>query len=1021
MNITEIAIKNSRLTVVLTLMLFLSGILAFVNLPKAQDPGFIIRTAVITTRLPGASPERIEQLITDRIELKVQEMPELDFLTSESRTGISIITVNFKENLVKMRPIFDDLRRKVADIQDELPEGSAEPEINDEFGDVFGSVYSLSGDGFSYQELKQFADEIRDILLKDPNIAKVNIHGAQDEVIYVDYSNAQLTELGLSPQQLSQILNSANTLSSGGSIRTGRERISLEPTGNFQSIDELRKTVLELPTGELLYLGDIAKVYRSYIDPPSSVTSVNGHRALVLAISMTEGSDILKLGKKLEQIIPEIEAQYPWGIELKKIWFQADLVETNVTNFVNNLLQAILIVVVVMIAFLGLRTGLIVASLIPLAIIITFFIMDQLNITVNQISLAALIIALGLLVDNAIVMVESILVKRENGMPAVDAAIQSGREMTIPLLTSSLTTGFAFMPIALAESAVGEYTSDIFYVVTITLLVSWLLAMTFIPMITTIFLKTDKKNSKQDSSKGVIYTTYCAILGLVLRNRLGTVACAITLLWVSIITLGYVPKLFIEPSEDPVFSGRLELPLGTSIEASQEIIADINEYLTENFYTDSETPWLDNWLIFIGDGGPRLTLGLDPPNPNPANAFLIANTKSGKHVKPIINKLNAYIHEKHPDLATQISRLENGPPVGYPIQIRISGAEIDTLFSIAEDISNHLYEKKEILSVKNSWGLQTKKLLVEVDQERARRAGVSSSDVAYSLETSLSGIELTQYRENDKLIPVKLRTSISDREDIRKLDGMSIYSQAAGKTVPLKQVADVKLAFESGLIERRDRNRTLTLLAQLKEGENTSAINEELIPWLDQQMSQWPKNYSYAMGGENEKSAEATAAIAAKLPLAAMTILLLLVGQFNSIRKPFIILTTIPLGIIGVSFGLLLAGSSLGFFTFLGIISLSGIIINNAIVLLDRITIEKNVLNKPVQQAITDACLQRMRPILLTAATTVLGMMPLWWGGTAMFRPLAIAIIFGLAFATLLTLCLVPVLYALFFNIKFKR
>ncbi len=1020
MNVTRLAIEKNRITLVLVFLLLSAGIMAYAGLPKAQDPGFTVRTAVITTRFPGASPQRVELLVTDKLEKKAQEMPEVDFITSESRTGVSIINVNFLESYKVMRPIFDDLRRKIEDVADDLPDGVRGPFVNDEFGDVFGSVYTLTGDGYSYAELEDVAEEIRDRLLKVPEIAKVTIHGAQDEVVFVEYNNSRLTELGLSPQQLSGVLSSVNVLSSGGQVVSGRERIALEPTGNFESVEELRRTVIQLPTGGLVYLGDIATVERAYVDPPDNVARVNGKPTLAIAISMREGGDITKLGEILDDLIPEIRAQYPWGIELEKIWFQAELVNASIDDFVSNLLQAIGIVVLVMIVTLKLRTGLVVATLIPSAIIITFFLMQSFGLTINQVSLAALIIALGLLVDNAIVMVESVLVKREQGMAAVEAAVKSGRELMLPLLISSLTTAAAFMPIALAESAVGEFTADIFYVVTLTLLTSWLLAMTFIPMLTTVALKVNP-NPAEETFDSRWYRLYRRVLATALRFRILTGLVVVAVFVFALKALGWVPQVFIAPSEDPVFTGKFEMPLGTSIETSQAVMADIDRFVETNLYQPGDgEPSVAAWLTFIGDGGPRFTLGLSPPNPNPANSFLIGKTVDGKVVDKVLAEIERYAREQYPDLQIQLSRLENGPPVGYPIQIRLSGVEIESLYRITDQVTAYLYEQPEVTAVKNSWGLRGKKLLVDVDQERARTAGVTSDDVAYSLKASLTGIDMTEYREDDKLIPVTLRSVAADRQDIGKLDGLSVYSQASGNTVPLKQVADTRLVFEPGVVERRDRERTMTLSVSLRPGVTAAEVNQRLSPWLRETSTGWPAGYSYEEGGESESSDEANASIAAKLPIAGMIIVLLLVGQFNSLRRPLIILATIPLGLIGVVFGLLIARSSFGFFTLLGIISLAGIIINNAIVLLDRVKIEIEELGKEPPDALMSACQQRLRPILLTTATTVLGMMPLWWGGSAMFQPMAVSIIFGLAFATMLTLLVVPVLYSALFRVSFK-
>ena len=1021
MNLTAKAIEGNRITVAVVALVLLSGLIAFQQIPKAQDPGFIIRTVLITTRFPGASPERVEQLVTDKIEKKIQEMPEVDNITSESRTGISVIYVNFKESYRIMRPIFDDLRRKVGSIESDLPQGTSSPEINDEFGDVFGSVYTLNGDGFTYSELKTVADELRDILLKEPDIAKVDIHGAQQEVIFVEYNNSRLSEIGLSPQQLAGALASVNILSSGGDIVSGRERITLEPTGNYESLQDLRRTVIQLPSGALVYLEDIADIYRGYKDPPRSVARVNGKPTLAIAVSMRDGGDILKLGERLNVLMPELTAQYPWGIQLEKVWFQADLVETNVSNFTNNLIQAVLIVIIVIVMFLGLRTGLVVGTLIPSTIIATFFAMQLFDITINQISLAALIISLGLLVDNAIVIVESILVKREQGVGAIQAAIESGTELKTPLLISSLTTALAFMPIAMAKSAVGEYTSDIFYVVGLSLLISWVLAMTFVPLVSTVALYVKPRSESADNAfDGRWYTLYRGLLGSSLRCPYRFLGVVVLLFVIAIVGMGQVRQEFIAPSEDPVFSAKLEMPLGTSIEASQQVMDGVDGFIRDT-YLDVDEPRVRNWLTFIGDGGPRFKLTLNPPTPNPANTFLIANTVHGGDVEEVMAGIETYVHQNHPDLSVQVKRLENGPPVDYPIIVRISGHDVDTLYRIADQVAGHLHDIPAISNVKNTWGLQTKKLLVRVNQELARRSGVTSEDVAYSLKAGLTGIDLTQFREDDDLIPVTLRTVAADRQDLSKLDGLTVYSQGTGRHVPLKQVADVELTFEPGVVERRDRERTMSLNIQLVAGATATEVVDVLRPWLEEVQQLWPAGHRFEIGGETEESGDANASIAAELPTAGMLIVLLLIGQFNSLRRPIIILTTIPLGLVGVTFGLLVANSSFGFFTILGLISLSGIIINNAIVLLDRIAIEIKEYGRTEAEAILQAAQQRFRPILLTTATTVLGMTPLLWGGTAMFKPMAITIIFGLAFATALTLLVVPVLYSLLFRVSFSK
>ena len=1017
MNITQFAINNNRVTIILVVLLILLGISTYFALPKAQDPGFIIRAAQITTYFPGASPERVENLVTDKIEKAVQEMPEIDFITSQSRTGISVITPNYKESYKNMRPIFDDLRRKVEDIENTLPQGIDGPHVNDDFGDVYGIIYGLMGDGFSYRELKDIADEIKDELLKVDDVAKVQLQGIQDEVVFVEYNNARLTELGLSPQQLNADLASLNIISSGGSIRVGPERITLEPSGNFESVEDLKKTVIQLPNdGGIVYLEDIATVYRDYEDPATQRARVNGKPAIIISISMTEGGNIVDLGERLDKEIPLIEAQYPHGITLQKLFFQPDYVNRDVAKFMSNLGQAVVIIVAVLLTFLGLRTGLLVATMVPVVVVLTFVAMGIFDITINQVSLAALIIALGLLVDNAIVVAEGVLVKMEHGAQVKEAAVEICNELSLPLLISSLTTAAAFLPIFLAESAVGEYTADIFKVVTIALMISWVLAMTFLPLMTTLFLKV---KNKQKSQENKLDKRYESILRWALNNRLMFLIFVVVIFFAAIQGLGLVPKVFMPPKTDTIINAQFNMPRGTDIDQTTEVVADVESYFSEHHLTTKESgeAGIHSWVSFIGLGAPRYVLTVNPDPRDARIAQMIINTNSYLDIPAIIERTQSHLREKYPDLEVKMKKLENGSPIDYPIEVRVLGKETAKLYEITGEIKTKLLEIPGVADVVDDWGLQTKKLLVTVDQSRARRAGVTSEDVAISLQAGLSGIELTEFREEDELIPITLRSVSADREDLAKLDGMSIYSNTTGNSVPLKQVADVSIEWQPPVIFRRDRQRAIKIGVQLVPSITPNEVNQHFRPWLTEFSKTWPRGYKFQEGGEAEESNDANAAIAAKLPLAAMLILLLLVGQFNSVRKTTIILTTIPLGMIGVTVGLIVADSIFGFMTILGVISLAGIVINNAIVLIDRIQIELEG-GKEIAIAILDAAKQRMRPILLTTATTIGGMLPLWISHDPMFETLAIAIIFGLAFATIITLLFVPVLYSILYRVQ---
>jgi multidrug efflux pump subunit AcrB len=1020
MNITRAAIEKNRITAAALGIILVAGIGAYFNLPRAEDPGFIIRTALVQTIFPGASPERVELLVTDKLEKAIEEMPEIDFLRSETKTGISVINVNIQARYKEMQPIWDKLRRKVDRVTPDLPEGIIGPTVNDEFGDVFGTILTVTGEGLTYAELNDVADEVRDELLLIDEVAKVDIYGTQQEQVFVEYRNARLAELGLSPVQLQAILEARNIITPGGSVTTGDERIVLEPSGNFESVEELRRSVINLPgRRDLVYLEDIATIRRGYIDPPKTMTRASGHPALALAVSLREGGNILDLGEQVMSLYQRLPARYPIGVDFDVITFQPDYVDRKVNDFVSSVLQAIGIVVLVMLAFLGLRTGLVVSSLIPMAMVMALLIMSLLGIGLDQMSLASLIIALGMLVDNAIVMSESIMVQMAEGKSRVEAAVGSANELRIPLLTSSLTTAAAFLPIFLAKSNAGEYTAPIFKVVTITLLSSWLLALTMIPLLCYRFLKVQERR-ESESYGSPFYTRYRATLVWMLQNRLRTVAGIAMLFVLSMAAMRWVPNIFFPPGDRAVITGEIRLPTGSPIERTAGTVRAIEAFLTDSLLAREEDGVV-NWAAFIGEGAPRYILPYAPEPPTPDFAYLIINTTSRGAVDSLAARLTQHVFDRQPGVTAKFKPVPLGPPVNWPIEIRLSGREPDRLFRIVEEVKSQVGATPGTRNVRDDWGRRTKKILVRVNQPRARRAGVSSRDVAISLQTVLSGFATTEYREGDKVIPVTMRSVQADREDLGKIEGLNVYAQATGRSVPLKQVADLEVSWQPAKIVRRDRVWTVAVQAELEPGLTATEVNATLEPWLEEQRSGWGPGYQYAVGGEDEEAAKSQASIAAQMPIAGLIIILLLVGQFNSFRRPAIILLTIPMGLIGVVVGLLVARSYFGFMTLLGVISLAGIVINNAIVLLDRIKLEIEQNGLEPSRAIIEAAQRRLRPILLTTATTVGGLTPLWLGGGPMWEPMAIAIIFGLIFATGLTLGLVPVLYSLFFKVSFEN
>ncbi len=1017
MNITKLAITNNRTSIVLLIVILLSGISAYNSMPKDYDPGFIIRTAQVITYFPGASPARVESLVSDKIEKAIQEIPELDYVKSESRTGISIVSANIKERYKKMRPIWDNLRRKIESIESELPAEAQKPIINDEFGDVFGIVVGVTAENFSYRELKQITDEVKDEFLTLAEVGKVDIFGEQDERVFIEYNNARLSELGLSPSQLSDQLASRNIVIPGGSIDLGDEKISLEPTGNFESIQEIAKTIIQVPgSDQVLYLNELATVRRGYVDPVSSKLSVSGERGLTIAVSMREGGNNLLLGNQIQETVNRLTGIYPIGVEFSFLSFLPKEVEEKVDDFVANLLQAVVIVTLVMLFFLGLRTGIIVASLIPASMIFGILIMSVFNISIDQISLAALIIALGMLVDNGIVMSENIMVQMGDGKKPIDAAIDSANELKLPLLTSSLTTAAAFLPIFLAESSTGEYTASLFKVVAITLLCSWLLSLTIIPLLCVHFLKV--KVAKQDFSSK-FYSTYRSLLAVLLQNRWKTMVATMLLFVLSILGLQVIPKLFFPPSDRNYFKVELELPVGTRIEATERVAKEMEAYIASELkVNDVRKSGVTSWVTYVGSGGPRFLLTHNPKPISSNYSLMIINVTDYKHIERLMTEIETFAFNQFPDLLIKLRKIENGSPISNPVEVRIKGKKTDQLFEIVDQVKEKMESINGLKAISDNWGMPIKKLQIEINQTRARRAGVSSKDIAISLQTGLSGLELTQYRESDDVIPVIMRTVENDRKNLRKLESLSVYSQASGVSVPLKQVADINVIWEPALILRRDRAKTVTVGAQIDSNTTASEAFLELRKWLDKERKNWPFGYSYEFGGEAESSQKANRSISEKLPIAIFIIILLLVAQFNSIRKSAIVLSTIPLGIIGVVFGLLIGQSFFGFMTLLGIISLAGIVINNAIVLLEKIKTELEDNPENLSDAIIQASQKRVRPILLTTATTVLGLIPLYLGGGEMWEPMALAIIGGLLFSTILTLGVVPVLYALLYKVK---
>ena len=1023
MNLTKIAINNNRVTYVLLIIIVFLGIAGYQQLSRDSMPPFTIRVASVVTSFPGASPERVESLITDKIEKVAQEIPEVKNITSESRTGLSVVSVTLKDNVPphKLQPVWDRLRRKIENLEAELPTGIYGPDLKDEdVGVVYGISVGLENDGFEYRELKEYAEDLRDEMIKLDDAAKVEIGGIIEERIFIEFDNTKLARLGLSSSALKNIISGTNIIIPAGEVNLEGERVILEPSGNLESLEEIRQIIVPIGNqGETMFLGDLTRVYRDYISPRTSIVKVNGDEGLSLSLSLKENANIVELGKAVDELLIEYNKQLPVGINAVRIASQDYEVEKSVNDFIVNVIQSVVIVLVVMLIFLGFRTGFVVASLIPAAVILTLLLMNQFQVGLNQVSLAALIMALGMLVDNAIVMAESMMVKMEKGESKVDAAINASKELMVPLLISSLTTSAAFLAFFLAESTMGEIMGQLFSVITMALLSSWLMALTVIPLLSIAFMKIQKKKKTRKSIFDILNVYYRKLLVVSLRVPILTIALIFGMLVASVYGFGFLSFVFMPDSERNLVTLDLNLPLGSEIGTTEENIYKLEQFIRDELLVNDErSEGVSDWSSFVGEGPKSYDLGYFPGEANSGYGHMLINTSSGEDNQLVIDKLEDFCFQNLPDAQVTIKRLGSGGGASIPIQIRLSGDDPAELFKIAETIKGHLIDIPGTKNVDDDWGPKIKKFYVKIDQARLNRAGLTNQDIALSLNTVLSGYNVGEFREDDNSIPLIMRSEGSEEIRFENIESLNIFAQGSGKNVPLAQVATVLTEWQYAKILRRDLDRTLTVNSQLKEGYTASDVINALTPKLEEAKKNWKPGYDYSLGGESESSSEAMTAVAAQLPLSVFIIILLLVLQFNSIRKTTIVLSTIPLGLIGVVAGLLITGSNFSFTGFLGVISLAGIIINNAIVMIDRIQIELVEFKRPPYEAVVQAANERFRPILLTTFTTSLGLIPLWIGGGLMWRPMAIGIIFGLLFATIVTLIFVPAMYKLLFRVK---
>jgi len=1000
------------------------GLVLYSSLSRDSMPPYTVRVATIVTQFPGASPMRVEQLVTDKVEKVTQELPELKKVTSTSRTGISIVTVELKEEVKPedLQAVWDRLRRKL-DALEGLPSGLGPFLDDDGIGDVYGIMLGLYSNEVSYKTMKDFADDIKDDLIKIPDAAKVEIGGDQEERVFVEYDNAVLAEYGLTAQKLQSIISSLNILSSGGQINFNEERIILEPTGNFETVEDFRDALIPIGDGsKVVNLEDIANVYQSYVDPPKQVISVNAQPALAISVNLKQGANITKLGEEVDKIVAKWEGRMPIGLELVRLASLDHYINLKISDFIVNLIQSIVIVLVVMLIFLGFRTGGIIASLIPMVTITTLMIMGVMNMGLNQVTLAALIMALGMMVDNAIVVAETIMVKMENGEDAKSAAIAACGELFTPLLISTLTTSAAFLAFYLAETTMGDIVGPIFVVISIALLSSWIIALTVITLFCYLFLKITPKGEKKPSAVDKVIDWlkgyYRKLILGALKIKVLVITGIIGAFVLSLYGFTKIEFLFFPDSDRNLITIDINLPQGTRIESTQSTVEAIEEFLKELQVDNTEEYGVLDWSAYIGEGPESYDLGYTPDEPNSNYSHMLVNTSNFIFNVPLIEQIDSFCFNSFPNADIKVAALGSGGG-GTPIEIKVSGDNPDTLAVISERIKTKLTSIAGTKNVKDDWGPKSKKFVVQIDQIRAQNAGISSQDIATSLQTVLEGYNTSEFREDEESIPIVLRSEGSQQQTLEKIETMAVYSQATGKSVPLLQVATIEPIWQYAKILRKDIIRTINVSSELNASGNASEIMKSIRPWMDEQAQSWPLDYTFEYGGDAENTAENMGSVIKYLPLSGFIIVLLLIIQFNSVRKMVMVTATIPLGIIGVVIGLMLSGEPFGFMPFLGVISLAGIIINNAIVLIDRIEIELSG-GLVSQDAVIVACLQRFRPILLATFTTVLGLIPLYLSGGEMWEGMAIAIMVGLLFGTLITLLFIPALYSLLFKVNYK-
>ncbi|MBJ8480870.1 efflux RND transporter permease subunit [Acinetobacter pittii] len=1035
-NLSEWALNNKGIVLYFMLLLGIIGAISYSKLSQSEDPPFTFKVMVVQTYWPGATAKEVSTLVTDRIEKELMTTGQYDKIMAYSRPGESMVTFVAKDSLTSAQipDVWYNVRKKVNDIRHELPNGVQGPFFNDEFGDTFGNIYVLTGKDFDYALLKEYADRLQLQLQRVKDVSKVELIGLQDQKIWVEISNTKAVQLGIPVTAIQEALQKQNSMASAGFFETGTDRIQIRVSGHLQNIDEIKKTPL-LVGDKTIQLGDVADVYRGFSQPAQPRMRFMGENGIGIAVSMRKGGDIIALGKNLETEFAQLQKTLPLGMKLQKVSDQPVAVQRSIHEFVKVLAEAVIIVLLVSFFSLGFRTGLVVAFSIPLVLAMTFAGMSLFDVGLHKISLGALILALGLLVDDAIIAVEMMAIKMEQGYSRIKAAGFAWKTTAFPMLTGTLITAAGFLPIATAQSSTGEYTRSIFQVVTIALLVSWIAAVLFVPYLgekllpdftklghqapwyVRLWARLTKKPQPQtvaisqdhhyDPYQSSFYLSFRKMVEFCVTYRKTVIATTVGIFVLSVLMFKMVPQQFFPPSNRAEILVDLKLEEGASLTATEQAVKKVEKFL-------SKQKGIDNYVAYVGTGSPRFYLPLDQQLPQASFAQFVVLASSLDDRDDIRRSLETQIKQLLPQVRTRVSLLENGPPVGYPLQYRVSGEDLNLVRKEAQQVAKVMSENPNTTNVHLDWGEPSKIISIQIDQDRARQMGVSSLDLANFINASITGSAIEQYREKRELIEIRLRGDQAERVEVASLASLAVPTNN-GTTVPLAQIAKIEYKFEDGLIWHRNRLPTITVRADIRTNLQPATVVGELAESMDKLRAELPSGYLIEVGGTVEESARGQNSVNAGMPLFLAVVMTLLMIQLKSLSRSTIVLLTAPLGLIGVVLFLLLFNKPFGFVAMLGTIALSGMIMRNSLILIDQIEQDRQA-GHSTWEAIIEATVRRFRPIILTALAAVLAMIPL--SRSIFFGPMAVAIMGGLIVATLLTLFFLPALYAAWFKVK---